>query len=241
MEETKKTEKVDTLEKVQKFFEDCKAIINKEKTLEETIEECDLTIANYIPFNVKMAIASLVNNIVTSKITNARTTEIQNYLKNGYNNYDSVMFEAVNSYNIVKHIFIIGQYLNMSFAFTEQKSETLDLLIQSGVVDYIKSHTVNKDYDEFEKVIDDYTGLRYFGLAEMVASVFDDMPTQEKMIEVKKALDDLDKSKIEDLKGILEMNDPMTANVVKMLQKTTAEEIMQKDKGKNNGEIVIEE
>ena len=67
-------------------------------------------------------------------------------------------------------------------------------------------------------------------------NLYNDIPTQDKLKEFTNTLENIDPEKINNLRQVLDFNDPMTSQVVEAMKITALEEAM--DKGKENLKVV---
>jgi regulator of sigma D len=214
--------KLDTNDKV--FINKCKKVQKGKMTLEELI--ATLKFRFYIPLTTKMAVADLVTLIISNKTDTKLVEEIfeTNYIA-------PTVSEILQDYELYKFMFMISQYIGVQISVENCETEVYDLIHEIGLYDYIVEKSKG-DFTKFEKIIDDMTGIGYYALTNSINQIFNDLPTQEKLNEFKKAFESIDKEQLEAMRDIAYFNDPMLKEVSKALKVTTMEEVKSENKDK---------
>ena len=132
-------------------------------------------------------------------------------------------------------MFIVSQYIGVQISNDNCTEEVYDLLHEIGIVDYILDNA-NRDRDKFNEVVDNVTGIKYYALTESIMNLFNDIPTQDKLKEFTNTVANIDPEKINNLRQVLDFNDPLTGQVVEAMKITALEETM--GKGKENLKVV---
>ena len=215
------------------FIANCKKVKKGTMSLKELIDT--LKFRFYIPLSTKVAIADLVDIVLNSG--NSESVEmLDEILKDlGETITQKSKTDTVKEYELTKFMFIISQYIGTQIGNENCTEEVYDLLHEIGLVDYILDNA-NRDWDKFNDIIDNVTGIKYYALTESIMNLFNDIPTQDKLKEFTNTVENIDSEKINNLRQILDFNDPMTTQVVEAMRTTALEEAM--GKGKENLKVV---
>ena len=214
-----------------KFISECKKVKKGITSLEELINT--LKFRFYIPLSVKSAVADLVEIIVSSNMSNTEATEMLDDILADLNDFIGTNVkpksEIIKNYELTKFMFMISQYIGIQISNENCTEEVYDLLHEIGLVDYILNKA-EKDWNKFEDMIDNTTGIKYYALTETIMNLFNDIPTQDKLREFTDSVNNIDTEKINNLRQILDFNDPMTGQVVEAMKLDAIEEVMNKSK-----------
>ena len=215
------------------FIANCKKVKKGTMSLKELIDT--LKFRFYIPLSTKVAVADLVDIVLTSG--NSESIDmLDEVLKDlGETIIQKSKTDIVKEYELTKFMFIISQYIGTQIGNENCTEEVYDLLHEIGIVDYILDN-VNRDWDKFNDIVDNVTGIKYYALTESIMNLFNDIPTQDKLKEFTNTVENIDPEKINNLRQILDFNDPMTSQVVEAMRITALEEAM--GKGKENLKVV---
>ena len=215
------------------FIANCKKVKKGTMSLKELIDT--LKFRFYIPLATKMAVADLVDIVLTSGNSESidMLDEILKDLDETVNQKSKT--DTVKEYELTKFMFIISQYIGTQIGNENCTEEVYDLLHEIGLVDYILDNA-NRDWDKFNDIIDNVTGIKYYALTESIMNLFNDIPTQDKLKEFTNTVENIDPEKISNLRQVLDFNDPMTSQVVEAMKITALEEAM--NKGKENLKVV---
>ena len=215
------------------FIADCKKVKKGTMSLKELVDT--LKFRFYIPLSTKVAVADLVDIILTSG--NSESIDIlDEILKDlGETATQKSKVDIIKEYELTKFMFITSQYIGTQIGNENCTEEVYDLLHEIGIVDYIIDNA-NRDWDKFNDIVDNVTGIKYYALTESIMNLFNDIPTQDKLNDFKKTMENIDPEKINNLRQVLDFNDPMTSQVVEAMKITALEEAM--DKGKENLKVV---
>lgn len=211
------------------FIANCKKVKKGTMSLKELIDT--LKFRFYIPLSTKMAVADLVDIIINSNNNNSESIDIlDDILKDlGETISQKSKTDVIKDYELTKFMFIISQYIGIQIGNDNCTEEIYDLLHEIGLVDYIFDNA-NRDWDKFNEVVDNVTGIKYYVLTESIMNLFNDIPTQDKLNDFKNTMENIDPEKINSVRQILDFNDPMTSQVVETMKISAIEEVMKKDK-----------
>ena len=215
------------------FIADCKKVKKGTMSLKELIDT--LKFRFYIPLSTKVAVADLVDIVLNSG--NSESIDmLDEILKDlGETANQKSKTDIIKEYELTKFMFIISQYIGTQIGNENCTEEVYDLLHEIGIVDYILDNA-NRDWDKFNDIVDNVTGIKYYALTESIMNLFNDIPTQDKLKEFTNTVENIDSEKINNLRQILDFNDPMTTQVVEAMRTTALEEAM--GKGKENLKVV---
>ena len=215
------------------FIANCKKVKKGTMSLKELIDT--LKFRFYIPLATKMAVADLVDIVLTSGNSESidMLDEILKDLDETVNQKSKT--DIIKEYELTKFMFVVSQYIGTQIGNENCTEEVYDLLHEIGLVDYILDNA-NRDWDKFNDIIDNVTGIKYYALTESIMNLFNDIPTQDKLKEFTNTVENIDPEKINNLRQILDFNDPMTSQVAEAMKITAVEEAM--NKGKENLKVV---
>ena len=215
------------------FIANCKKVKKGTMSLKELIDT--LKFRFYIPLATKMAVADLVDIVLTSGNSESIDVldEILKDLDETVNQKSKT--DIIKEYELTKFMFVVSQYIGTQIGNENCTEEVYDLLHEIGLVDYILDNA-NRDWDKFNDIIDNVTGIKYYALTESIMNLFNDIPTQDKLKEFTNTVENIDPEKISNLRQVLDFNDPMTSQVAEAMKITAVEEAM--NKGKENLKVV---
>lgn len=211
------------------FIADCKKVKKGTMSLKELIDT--LKFRFYIPLSTKVAVADLVDIVLTSG--NSESIDmLDEILKDlGETITQKSKVDIIKEYELTKFVFIVSQYIGTQIGNENCTEEIYDLLHEIGLVNYIIDNA-NKDWDRFSEIVDTVTGVKYYALTETIMNLFNDIPTQEKLKDFADTMENIDPEKINSVRQILDFNDPMTSQVVEAMKITAIEEAMNKKEKK---------
>lgn len=215
------------------FIADCKKVKKGTMSLKELIDT--LKFRFYIPLSTKVAVADLVDIVLTSG--NSESIDmLDEILKDlGETVTQKSKVDIIKEYELTKFMFVVSQYIGTQIGNENCTEEVYDLLYEIGLVDYILDNA-NRDWDKFNEIVDNVTGIKYYALTESIMNLFNDIPTQDKLNDFEKTMENIDPEKINNLRQVLDFNDPMTSQVVEAMKITALEEAM--NKGRENLKVV---
>ena len=205
------------------FIANCKKVKKGTMSLKELIDT--LKFRFYIPLSVKMAVADLVNLLISNKTDPILDDKMETFF--GTKFQPPTVQEILKDYETIKFAFMISQYIGVQISVENSEDTIYDLIHEIGLYDYIIENSKG-DFEKFENLIDDTTGIRYYALTSSINNLFNDIPTQEKLKEFKETFDSLDKDKMEQINKIAAFNDPMLKEVAKALNTDIIKKAMQK-------------
>lgn len=205
------------------FIANCKKVKKGTMSLKELVDT--LKFRFYIPLSVKMAVADLVHLLISNKTDPILNDNMETFF--GTKFQPPTVQEILKDYETIKFAFMISQYIGVQISVENSEDTIYDLIHEIGLYDYIVENSKG-DFEKFESLVDDTTGIRYYALTSSINNLFNDIPTQEKLKEFKETFDSLDTDKMEQINKIAAFNDPMLKEVAKVLSMDTIEKIMQK-------------
>lgn len=205
------------------FISNCKKVSKGTLSFEDFIQTLNLRF--YIPLSVKMAVADIVVMLISNKTSPILNEGMEKIL--GMKFTPPTVQEALKEYELMKFMFIISQYIGVQISVENCEDTIYDLIHSIGLYDYIVERS-NNDFHKFEALVDDTSGIRYYALTSSINNLLNDIPTQEKLAAVTKALNSIDEDKINQINKIISFNDPMLKDVANVLSTTAIEEAMQK-------------
>lgn len=207
------------------FIANCKKVKKSTMSLKELVDT--LKFRFYIPLSTKVAVADLVDIVLTSG--NSESIDIlDEILKDlGETITQKSKTDIIKEYELTKFMFVFSQYIGTQIGNENCTEEVYDLLHEIGLVDYILDNA-NRDWDKFNEIVDNVTGIKYYALTESIMNLFNDIPTQDKLKEFTNTVENIDPEKINNLRQVLDFNDPMTSQVVEAMKITALEEAMNK-------------
>lgn len=197
-----------------KFIELCKKAKEGEISLEEIFK--DIKIKKYIPFEAKLATCALLDFLLKAASDGDKEIQIE---------------IAYREYEFNKLGLLLSHYTDIDFVFIYQKKEEYDLIKELEIDEYIKKQ-VGRDYEEFSQIIDKTSGINTLPLIYIIKETFNSLPTALDLQKATEGLNKFSSEDIENLTFLTKMNDPVTANIAKMI-KTNPEEFKQELEEKN--------
>ena len=205
------------------FIANCKKVKKGTMSLKELIDT--LKFRFYIPLSVKMAIADIVHLLISNKTDPVLDDKMETFF--GTKFQPPTVQEILKDYEMFKFVFMISQYIGVQISVENSEDTIYDLIHEIGLYDYIINNSKG-DFEKFESLIDDTTGIRYYALTSSINNLFNDIPTQEKLNEFKNVFESLDENKLKQINNIASFNDPILQEVAKVLSTSAIEEAMQK-------------
>ena len=215
------------------FIANCRKVKKGTMSLKELVDT--LKFRFYIPLSTKVAVADLVDIVLTSG--NSESIDmLDEILKDlGETVTQKSKTDIIKEYELTKFMFVVSQYIGTQIGNENCTEEVYDLLYEIGLVDYILDNA-NRDWDKFNEIVDNVTGIKYYALTESIMNLFNDIPTQDKLNDFKKTMENIDPEKINNFRRVLDFNDPLTGQVVEAMKITALEEAM--NKGRKNLKVV---
>ena len=209
------------------FIANCKKVKKGTMSLKELIDT--LKFRFYIPLSVKMAVADIINLLISNKTDPILGEQMETFFETKFETPTAQ--EVLKDYETIKFAFIISQYIGVQISVENSEDTIYDLIHEIGLYDYIIENSKG-DFEKFESLVDNITGIKYYALMSSINNLFNDIPTQEKLKEFKDVFETLDENKLKQINNIASFNDPMLKEVAKALSTTTIEEVMQKTEKK---------
>lgn len=205
------------------FIADCKRVKKGTMTLEELIGT--LKFRFYIPLSVKIAVADIINLLISNKTSPVLSDKMETFFGNKFQ--PPTVQEILKDYETMKFIFMISQYIGVQISVENSEDTIYDLIHQIGLYDYIVENSKG-DFEKFENIVDDMTGIRYYALTSSINNLLNDIPTQEKLNEFKNVFENLDENKLKQINSVASFNDPMLKELGNILSIDAIEQAMQK-------------
>lgn len=168
----------------------------------------NIKVKSYLSIATKYAIISMFSDKVTEEISEyLNKKEATGYI---YMTYDiNVVFE------------LLFKYVDIIVLSKNRTIENYDLVMQSGLYDYITSKC-GKDYDDLVKKCDRASNIETMGIIRELSNIFVNPPSIEDIEKIKDIINnDIDKEKLEILKAIEEYNNPTLKKIVDNISKET--------------------
>ena len=168
-------------------------------------ENIDVTM--YMSLREKYNIASEVSDKFNEELLNFNADidkMDESALQNIYDKY--IMFDA-----------FFG-YTNVSFRNEEKNNITYDLIMVSGLYDYIYDK-IGKDFIRLKDICDRVSGINSLPLMIMMLNVFSHPMTAEEAKKVKDILDTVDPKVIRELHKVEVFNNPTLGTISKSVEK----------------------
>lgn len=168
----------------------------------------NIKVKQYLSIANKYAIISMFSDKVNQ--------EINDYLdKNNATGYIYM------TYDINMMFELLFKYIDMVVLSKNRTIENYDLVMQSGLYDYIISKC-GKDYDDLVKKCDRASNIDTMGIIREISNMFVNPPSVEDIEKIKDIINnDIDKEKLEVLKAIEEYNNPTLKKIVDNISKET--------------------
>ena len=211
------------------FIANCKKVKKGTMSLKELVDT--LNFRFYIPLSVKIAIADIVHLLISNKTDPVLNDKMETFF--GTKFQPPTVQEILKDYETIKFAFIISQYIGIQISVENSEDTIYDLIHEIGLYDYIIENSKG-DFEKFENIVDDVTGIRYYALTSSIYNLFNDIPTQEKLNEFINVFENLDENKLKQINSIASFNDPMLKEVAKVLSTDTIEKVMQKSEKVDN-------
>ena len=214
------------------FIANCKKVKKGTMSLKELIDT--LKFRFYIPLSIKMAVADIVNLLISNKTSPFVNEEMETFFDTKFE--PPTIQEILKDYETIKFAFIISQYIGVQISVENSEDAVYDLIHEIGLYDYIIENS-RGDFGKFENLVDDMTGIRYYALTSSINNLFNDIPTQEKLNEFKEMFENLDEDKLKQINSIVSFNDPMLKQVANVLSTDAIEKVMQKQEKVDNKQL----
>lgn len=222
------------------FFKNCKKIKENKISLEDFFTT--LKVKTYIPVEVKFQIADKINTFISNEIETKETfSELDAFLEaldnevNSENKDLDKDIPILQKYEIMKVFNILSAYISIEFTEKNFTEKNYDLIQETGIFNFLLNK-IGTDFDRFETIVDNVTGMKYFSLTATISNILNAIPNQKKIEEVNNMMTNLSEEKIHDMLQILNFNDPRLGNLVKEIESSTMQAI---SNVKDNAEIAV--
>lgn len=127
---------------------------------------------------------------------------------------------------------VMFQYIEMIVYSDQRTLNNYDLVMQSGLYDYIM-HKCSRDYAEIKQKCDRLSGIDDLNIVATFTEILGNQLKVEDIREMKEMVDGIDTEKLEILKVVQMLNNPLIAGAVETIRKEEAGIAMQSDGGKS--------
>lgn len=138
-------------------------------------------------------------------------------------NFSDVLME----YEMKKMFDIFFQYTDVHFDYKYYNCMEYDLIMQSGFYDFVNNYA-HDDYEKLCKDLDTVTGIRDISIINTFNGMVGNIPTVEKLQEMRDIIESLDTERLSKINDIIAMNDPATKAVVDAIKESSAKEARDK-------------
>lgn len=143
----------------------------------------------------------------------------------------SSLSDLLMEYEMKKVFDILFRYINTEFDYTYYNSMEYDLIMQTGLYDYILAYCKN-DYDKICLDLDVVTGIRDISILDLFNKKLN-IPSVEDIKQMKNIVDDLDDEKINKLVKIADMNSPLNSAIADVIKADTYSDVIKQAKEYN--------
>ena len=156
------------------FFKNCKKIKENKISLEDFFTT--LKIKTYIPVKIKFQIADKINTFISNEIESKETfSELDTFLETLDNEVNSENKDLdkdmpiLQKYEIMKVFNILSAYISIEFTEKNFTEKNYDLIQETGIFNFLLNK-IGTDFDRFETIVDNVTGMKYFSLTATIRS-----------------------------------------------------------------------
>lgn len=132
--------------------------------------------------------------------------------------------DVMYKYELVKTKHIIGFYTNIDLL--DLTEEEYDLIMSSKSIVGLKQIT---DYSDFSSFVDKCSGIESYGIIEKINSFLATLPNGKDINEMTEVFNNIPEETIEKLSSIMKMNDPISAEVSKIIKLDAIEQMNKKE------------
>lgn len=143
----------------------------------------------------------------------------------------SSLSDLLMEYEMKKMFDILFRYTNTEFDYAYYNSMEYDLIMQTGLYDYILAYCKN-DYDKICLDLDVVTGIRDISILDLFNKKLN-IPSVEDIKQMKNIVDDLDDEKINKLVKIADMNSPLNSAIADVIKADTYSDVIKQAKEYN--------
>lgn len=186
-------------------------------TIEDFVEflNGNVNVESYIPIGRKTAIMDIFSRNFSIVIENI------------LNDKFATLSELYMEYEMRKIFDILLKYIDVEFDMTYQNNMEYDLIMQSGLYDYIINVSY-ADYHKFCEYLDYVVGIRDISILDLFNKKLN-TPTVDDVEKMVSKIENIDKNKIDKLMKIVEMNDPLTTAVRDIIKSSAGNNINNND------------
>lgn len=129
---------------------------------------------------------------------------------------------------------VMFKYIDVIVYADQRTLDNYDLVMQSGLYDYIM-YNCNSDYKELREKCDRLSGIDDLNIVSTFTEIIGNQLKVEDIREMKELVDGIDKEKLDILKAVEMFNNPLIAGAIETIRKEEAKTAMQSD-GDKSGE-----
>lgn len=167
-----------------------------QKIKDGNFNSSDIIVRNYIPFAEKFSTIKRLSDNINESI---------NELVNNENfGYDYIFMK----YEINKYFILFSKYTNIIIKNEDMTLNNYDILMSSGVFDYVNS-ICEKDYKDFSNLCDRVTGIDNLSITRQLSNLLTTDVVSKNLRSIKRSIDGISKDKLNILKNIHEFNNPL--------------------------------
>lgn len=167
-----------------------------QKINDNNLNLSDIIVKNYIPIAEKFSTIRRIGKEINDEI---------DYLINNENfGYDYVYLK----YELEKYFMLIEKYTNIIIKKDEKTLNNYDVLMSSGIFDYINK-ICEKDYNDFSNLCDRVIGIDNLSITRQLSNLLTTEIVSKNLKSIKRSIDGISKEKLNILKNIHEYNNPL--------------------------------
>lgn len=172
----------------------------------------NMEVKKYLPITAKYASISLFASTFDDVIAKYEEIHHESGVVN-YMTYDiNVMFD------------FLFQYTNCTVIPKYRTTDNYDLVMQSGLYRYIVYRCQN-DFDDLKRKCDRVIGIDFYFMAKAMKDILGKFPTPDEANKITEAVNEIDTEKLQALRDIQAMNNPMTAKVIQAVKNQAYQEV----------------
>lgn len=188
-----------------------------QKIKDGTFNTSDIIIRNYIPFAEKFSMIKNLGNNINKKINEL--------INNEDFGYDYIFME----YELNKYFMLFNKYTSIIIKNDDMTLENYDILMSSGVFDYIYN-ICQKDYEDFSNLCDRVTGIDNLSITRQLSNLLTTDTVSKNLRSIKRSIDNISKEKLNTLKEIHEFNNPLYKELYDNIIKSSVKKSKDKQK-----------
>lgn len=188
-----------------------------EKIKDGNFETSDIVVRSYVPLAEKFASIRRIGKEIN--------LNIDDFINNENFGYDYIYLK----YELEKYFTLIEKYTNLIIKKDEKTLENYDILMSSGVFDYINK-ICEKDYNDFSNLCDRVVGIDNLSITRQLSNLLTTEVVSKNLKNIKRSIDGISKEKLNILKDIHEYNNPLYKELYDNAIKSSINESKNKQK-----------